>query len=510
MYTSFAQSRSAVAKQAPLNVVLFETQEATPHLETTLEIAQKHLDMGDRVTICFWYGELSYDEPWGTSTTSGPRGLAFERGVKLLRGDVQIIRQLGLPKTLESQLAQEAAELPLSTIEALKTLHWRDMDLGMGVVSSLISRFKSPDLDLQKHNKITREAILTFMRAYEATSAVFAADDFDLAYFFNGRFCSTRGIMRATQANKTEFRIQERGCDPGHYCLLNDVPHNRVLLQQNMLKFWDQHPAEYRDEHARAFFEGRRKGGSHGWPSFTSHQDQAVPAELRRAKYLLSYFCGSDDENVAIGDAFAQQGFATQADAVLALLDAMKSQPDCHLAIRVHPHLRSKSAESRAFWDNLPLSENCSVIAADSPINSYDLIDASDLVITYGSTVGVEAAYYGKPVLLLGSSFYDQLDAAHQAYTPERIRNFLADPAQWTPLSQAASLKYGFYANKHGVPFEYYEPIDFFSGKFRDQNLFVEPSLSYPEGAHGISQRISRRTRKVFRSMLPKALRSPQ
>ncbi|GAA5510434.1 hypothetical protein [Novipirellula caenicola] len=508
MYTSFAQSRSAVAKQEPLNVVLFETQEASPHLETTLEIAQKHLDMGDKVTICFWYGELPYHEPWGPTNPSVRPGAAFHRGLQRLGSDVRVIEHLGLSDSLKNELANEASELPLTTIENLKSSRWRGMDLGMGVVSSLVSRFKSPDLDVHKHCEIVRDAILAFMLAYEAADQVLKSGHYDLAYFFNGRFCSTRGIMRATQANETEFRIQERGCDPAHYCLLTDVPHNRVRLQQNILKFWDQHSEEYRDEHARAFFEGRRQGGSHGWPSFTSHQDQGVPAEFRKAKHLLSYFCGSDDENVAIGDAFAQQGFETQAEAVLALLDAMKSQPDCHLAIRVHPHLRSKSEESRAFWDNLPRGENVTVIAADSPINSYDLIDASDLVITYGSTVGVEAAYYGKPVLLLGSSFYDQLDVAHQAYTSERIQNFLADAAQWTPRSQDASLKYGFYANKHGVPFDYYEPSDFFYGEFRGQNLFAEPVVAAHHQAHGLAGRFTRRTRKVFRSLLPKPLRS--
>ncbi|EMI17314.1 Capsule polysaccharide biosynthesis [Rhodopirellula maiorica SM1] len=510
MFTSFDQSRSAVAKQGPLNVVLFETQEASPHLETTLEIAQRHLDAGDNVTICFWYGELPYHEPWGPTDPSVRPGAAFDRGIKRLSSDVRVIDRLGLSELRKSELAKEAAEMPLSTIADLKLLRWRDLDLGMGVVSSLISRFKTPDLDLQKHNNIARDAIRAFMLAYEASCAVYAENHFDLAYFFNGRFCSTRAILGATQNNQIEFRIQERGCDPSHYCLLTNVPHDRVRLQRNILKFWDQHSEEYRQQQAEAFYDGRRKGGSHGWPSFTSHQDQGVPQTLRSTRYLLSYFCGSDDENVAIGDAFAQQGFETQAEAVLALLDTIKSQPDCHLAIRVHPHLRSKSAESRYFWDHLPVSENVTVIAADSPINSYDLIDASDLVITYGSTVGVEASYYGKPVLLLGSSFYDQLNASHQAYTPETIRDFLSDPAQWTSHARAGSLKYGFYANKHGVPFEYYEPSDFFYGEFRGQNLFVEPPHATHHEAHGLPDRISRRTRKVFRSLLPKALRSPQ
>ena len=46
------------------------------------------------------------------------------------------------------------------------------------------------------------------------------------------------------------------------------------------------------------------------------------------------------------------------------------------------------------------------VISPSEDINSYDLLDASDKVVIFGSTIGLEASYWGKPVILLGCSWY--------------------------------------------------------------------------------------------------------
>ncbi|MGB0740567.1 MAG: hypothetical protein ACPGXX_10890, partial [Planctomycetaceae bacterium] len=45
----------------------------------------------------------------------------------------------------------------------------------------------------------------------------------------------------------------------------------------------------------------------------------------------------------------------------------------------------------------------------------YALIEWADTVVTFGSTVTIEACWMGRPAIMLGPSFYDALDIA---YTP--------------------------------------------------------------------------------------------
>ena len=172
-----------------------------------------------------------------------------------------------------------------------------------------------------------------------------------------------------------------------------------------------------------------------------------------------------------------------------------------HLVIRVHPHLRHKAESYRRFWEQLPVPHNCTIIPADSPVSSYGLIDASDLVVTYGSTVGIEATYYAKPSLLLGSAEYDNLDVCNRAFTAESIVEFISKPSDWVVHDQVGVHMYGFYQNMHGVPFEYYKAEGFFSGTFKGVNLFAAAQLpAEPARLHGddIRTRVWRKFRKTL------------
>jgi hypothetical protein len=56
-----------------------------------------------------------------------------------------------------------------------------------------------------------------------------------------------------------------------------------------------------------------------------------------------------------------------------------------------------------------------------SPIDSYELMRQADIVVTYGSTSGVEAAYAHKPVIVMGPSAYDKLGCATRVGTAREI-----------------------------------------------------------------------------------------
>jgi len=95
---------------------------------------------------------------------------------------------------------------------------------------------------------------------------------------------------------------------------------------------------------------------------------------------------------------------------------------DVQLVIRVHPgetlvpKARSMGQVAR---DALPiLPDHIHVIAPKDPVNTYDLIEIADLALVYTTTVGVEAAMNGRPVIACGNTHY-------------RERGFTIDPASW-------------------------------------------------------------------------------
>jgi hypothetical protein len=68
-------------------------------------------------------------------------------------------------------------------------------------------------------------------------------------------------------------------------------------------------------------------------------------------------------------------------------------------------------------------------IAAEDPVNSYDLMEQVCAVVVYTSTVGVEAAAQGKVVITESTSYYADLGFVHKATTPTRYFQLLEDAA---------------------------------------------------------------------------------
>lgn len=101
------------------------------------------------------------------------------------------------------------------------------------------------------------------------------------------------------------------------------------------------------------------------------------------------------------------------------ILEQISKHPDTLFVIRAHPdELRpgKESRESVSDWvnqkkvTNLP---NITFIDADEMISSYELIEHAKFVMVYNSTVGLEAAIKGKPVLCGGKARYTQMETVY-------------------------------------------------------------------------------------------------
>src|SRR6185437_1343735 len=76
---------------------------------------------------------------------------------------------------------------------------------------------------------------------------------------------------------------------------------------------------------------------------------------------------------------------------------------------------------SRSFGDD----HRCRFVAAEDPVNSYDLLRAARLVLPFVSTIGIEAAAMGKPVLVSGACYYSDLGFVWSAGSREEYFDLL-------------------------------------------------------------------------------------
>jgi hypothetical protein len=101
---------------------------------------------------------------------------------------------------------------------------------------------------------------------------------------------------------------------------------------------------------------------------------------------------------------------------------------DAQLVIRIHPgELLTKGPSvagvvKRVFTSKegveLPIPDHIHLVPADAKINTYDIMEIADMGLVYTTTVGMEMAMSGKPVLVVGNTHY-------------RGKGFTLDPRSW-------------------------------------------------------------------------------
>lgn len=85
-------------------------------------------------------------------------------------------------------------------------------------------------------------------------------------------------------------------------------------------------------------------------------------------------------------------------------------RPDVQLVIRIHPGeslLKGSIGVADVIHREQPrLPEHIHIIAPRDPVNTYDLISIADLGLVYTTTVGLEMAFGGVPVIVNGKTHY--------------------------------------------------------------------------------------------------------
>jgi len=113
-----------------------------------------------------------------------------------------------------------------------------------------------------------------------------------------------------------------------------------------------------------------------------------------------------------------------------AAVDAAGRRPELTLVIRIHPAEHSWGTR-QPVWDALQtgsLPGNVRVVGPDDPISSYGLLDVSDVVLTYASTIGLEAAVRGLPVAVAALTHYRECGFTIDVTSHEEFERALDAP----------------------------------------------------------------------------------
>ena len=346
------------------------------------------------------------------------------------------------------------------SVEQIKSIVYRDVYIGYGILSLYLSYTR--DLDIANKDgfryyftPIVSEICDYIDYIYDLLNQIKP----DEILSFNGRYFDNRlfyDIANALGIRYTALEVMfgngERGKPLKKVRFVGGLPHSIKIVTQKINDLWKDSPLsdEKKTEIAASFYNKRRKGKYDLDRVYISAQKQGIlPEGFDSQKRNIAIFNSSEDEFAAVGGEWEKAIFASQYEAIDFIIQ--HSSHDIHYYLRIHPHL--KGVKYKAHMELYALSKypNLTIIPPESEISTYDLMDACEKVITFGSTMGVESAYWGKPSVLLRRSMYENLDICYQALRKEDIMPLLEGKLE--PKPQLGALKFAYYVldREYGV-----------------------------------------------------------
>jgi len=295
-------------------------------------------------------------------------------------------------------------------------------------------------------------AARSYAYVFDQTLEAIRRGDFTAVAVYNGRFLHDRAASAAAEFAGVPVLYYDTGGIDTDFDVTDAVTHDWTDLQRRMLAMYEAWPEGERDEIGSSWFEERRQHIAPNNSLFVENQRLGESIELPPGNRVVVYFSSSGDE-IAELELDWSMFIGTQEVALQLLAEECRLLPDTTLVVRSHPHMRMKPKQDLEEWLQA-VDRAAPDIHLDpySPVDSYTLMAQADLVVTYGSTTGVEAAYAGKPVIVMGPSAYDQLGCARFAATREDLRSALVDtqPGSWT-----AAVSYGLMMRRRGLMLEF-------------------------------------------------------
>lgn len=351
--------------------------------------------------------------------------------------------------------------------EELKYVEYNGVKVGLSILSYYISYTREMNFEIDDILKNKFDNIIQYVCG-SVDSFMFILQEYqpELIKSYNGRYYENRFIYDLAISKGIVYHSLEvvGGHGEPYYPIHfpGNLPHSISLNTLLINKTWTESKKsdDTKKKIASTFYEKRANGLVSCDVVYTSSQILGLlPCDFDRSKRNIAIFNSSADEMAAIGGEWedATTLFSSQYECVKYILQHASN--DMHFYLRIHPNL--KDIKYTYHTDLYKLSDefkNITIIEPKSPISSYALMNACEKVVVFGSTMGVEACFWGKPVILIGTAFYAFLDVCYKVTNKEDILKLLIEDLP--PKSSEGAMKYAYYLLNRNERVDKYNNID--------------------------------------------------
>jgi len=453
-------------------------------LDALAETALACKELGAHVTFAFWSSKTPMaDTGWTTSHLLAN----LMNSPTLDQRYAQGLRAAGFGDAAFASppIRRWHPEAPLPVVHdlqrsSIRELSYRGSPVGRAILQVRPEPMTPTAEDHEWPRRWVEKSVRSYAFVYDQMTRLIAERGITTLITYNGRFLHDRAAVAAARDLGVSVIYYDLGGLDTGFDLTTDETHDWSALQDRMKAMYARWPADERDEVGSRWFLDRADHRDPWNAHFIDGQKRGEQIELPQGECTVVYFSSSSDE-IAELDVDWTEYFGNQDDAVQLVSDICKKLPGYRFVIRSHPHKRHKPTRDVQEWYQLvdEIAPDLH-IDAHSPVDSYELMRQADLVITYGSTTGVEAAFAGKPVIVLGPSAYDELDCAVRPRTPKELESAISQREIRSPDN---AVLFGLMMKRRGFALRHITKSDDGTRSLAGVPL-VEPRMSVRHASH--------------------------
>ncbi len=450
-----------------MKYLFIETIFNSPHLETSAEIA---LDLKDKKKKVY-FSWIGYDLPWSDWILSKNKrifGASIKKKINLIENiltykKIVLLKPDDIPYENLKKISDWSNKFN-GNLNNLKKYSYKGQKIGLGVSSSLISFFHESNLNIKKHEKTVKNSLISSAIVYERSLDLIRKIRPNYLVTFNNRFATSLPIILAAKKSNIKILRHERGSNVNKYEIFEKDIHDLDYRADIVQKYWrkEKH-LEKKIKLAKKYFKNRRNGIPLTWDNKKNYALNQILGNVpkKNNKTRIIFYTASEDEHESTKFQLSNLLWPNQELALKKLISCLRPIKNYELFIRVHPvSEKRKSINDQIKWEKYKNYKNIKVVSFNSPINSYELLDTADLVVTYGGNIGIEALYWGKKVITLRNAIYSKHKIIFEPKNANELKKYINNFKNITKITKKNKfqvMKFAYYFMTFGKKFRFFK-----------------------------------------------------
>ena len=301
------------------------------------------------------------------------------------------------------------------------------------------------DVDpMGEHRALYRLRLSRNLAAARAAYGLLQSHQYDTVVIPNGSILEFGAIFRVAKHLNVPIVTYEFGEQKQRMWLAQDGE----VMRLDTTDLWDakgsQPLTEEEKEKIHTLYQARRGARTWGqfkrqWQSSPSQgaQQAATALNLDPQRPMVLLCTNVVGDSLALNRQVFTEGMS---DWLEQTVKHFADRPQAQLVVRVHPGelLGAGHPSVEIVKQALPQQpEHVIVVPPEDSINTYDLFELAQFGLTYTTTVGMEMAMFGVPVIVAGATHY-----RHKGFTvdPDSLDGYLAAIDNWLAAPEACAI----------------------------------------------------------------------